>query len=246
MNDDEHKPQSARGSADPYAKKDDPEPTNIVFLSSPLLLPPSDMSPDEQKGYVKGWKSSISLINKKRPKAVVVCGKLDSTPKCWKFLARIRDSIPVIWNDGSSFYTFWLNGFQGLVLQASGFEDHNSSQMKWLQEQLEQSRMTKHRVFCFVDCDPKDLPQIVKKRLARGRVAALFGLSKSLDNYEDEVEYSANEKLEDDSSVKSTDSEEDDGDNSTMKVFGDILNGTRWITVEEMEDKWQSSFENVS
>ena len=81
MNDDEYKPQSARGSADPYAKKDDPEPTNIVFLSSPLLLPPPDLSTDEEKGYVKGWKSSISLINKKRPKAVVVCGKLDSTPK---------------------------------------------------------------------------------------------------------------------------------------------------------------------
>ena len=244
MNDDEYKPQSARGSADPYAKKDDPEPTNVVFLSSPLLLPSSDLSPDEEKQYVKGWKSTISQINKRRPKAVVVCGRLDSTPKVWKFIGRIRDSIPVVWQDGSCFYTFWLNGFQGLVLKSSDFEK-DSLQMKWLQEQMEQSSMAKHRAFCFVDCDPKDLPALVRKRLARGRVTALIGLSKSAENYEDEVEYRANERLEDDSSVKSTDSEEDEDENFTMKVFGNILNGFFSITVEETEEKWSTTFENT-
>ena len=105
--------------------------------------------------------------------------------------------------------------------------------------------MAKHRVFCFVDCDPKDLPALVLKRLARGRVTALIGLSKSAENYEDEVEYRANERLEDDSSVKSTDSEEDEDENFTMKMFGNILNGFFSITVEETEEKWSTIFENT-
>mmetsp|Transcript_10498 Transcript_10498/g.25354 ORF Transcript_10498/g.25354 Transcript_10498/m.25354 type:complete len:802 (-) Transcript_10498:28-2433(-) len=245
MNDDEYKPQSARGSADPYAKKDDPVPTPLAFLSSPLLLSTStDRSEEEEKKLIKGWKTSISHINKTRPKAVIVCGQLDSSPKIWKFLTRIRDSIPVIWNDGSSFYTFWLNGFQGVVLYSSGLQDRDGPQMLWLQEQMEQSRMAKHRVFCFCDCDPKDLPELVLKRLARGRVAALFGLSNS-ENYEDIIEYIANEKVEDDVSVKSTDSEEDKDDCATMQVFGNITNGMRMITVEETTDSWNTTFELI-
>jgi hypothetical protein len=184
------------------------------------------------------------MINKRRPKAVVVCGKLDSNPKCWKFLARIRDSIPVIWNDGCCYYTFWLNGFQGIVLQSSEFQNEDSLQMKWLQEQMEQSRMAKNRVFCFCDCDPKDLPTIVLKRLARGRVVALVGHSMGED-YKDVIEYRANEKLDDDSSVKSTESDEDDSDNAKMEILGSSTNGLRWITVEETDDKWYSTFEAV-
>jgi serine/threonine protein kinase len=245
MNDDECKPQSARGSADPYAKKDEPEATNLVYVSSPLLLPPpSGFPPEEEKQHNKGWKSCVAMINKRRPKAVVVCGKLDSNPKCWKFLARIRDSIPVIWNDGCCYYTFWLNGFQGIVLQSSEFQNEDSLQMKWLQEQMEQSRMAKNRVFCFCDCDPKDLPTIVLKRLARGRVVALVGHSKGED-YKDVIEYRANEKLDDDSSVKSTESEEDDSDNAKMEILGSSTNGLRWITIEETDDKWYSTFEAV-
>jgi len=245
MNDDEFKPQSARGSQDPYAKKDDPVPTRLAFLSSRLLLSlPADQSEDEIKNLIKGWKSSISHINKTRPKAVIVSGKLNSSPKVWKFLTRIRDSIPVIWNDGSSFFTFWLNGFQGIVIHSSGLKDAEGEQMLWLREQMEQSRMAKHRVFCFCDCDPKDLPELVVKRLARGRVVALFGLSNSED-YEDMVQYVANEKVEDDVSVKSTDSVEDNDDCASMQVFGNITNGMRMITVEEMKDTWNTTFESV-
>eukprot|EP00980_Cylindrotheca_fusiformis_P005339 scaffold1138_cov128-Cylindrotheca_fusiformis.AAC.21 len=245
MNDDEYKPQSARGSADPYAKKDDPEPTNLAFISSPLLSPPSDgFLPDEEKRHVKAWKSCVATINKTRPKAVIVCGNLDSNPKCWKFLARIRDSIPVIWNDGTCFYTFWMHGFQGIVLQASELQQENSLQMKWLREQMEQSRMAKHRVFCFCDCDPKDLPPMALKRLARGRVVALFGHAVRED-YKDIIEYRANEKLEDDSSVKSSDSKEDDNDNAKMEILGSRTSGLQWITVDEKNDRWRCSFESV-
>ena len=104
--------------------------------------------------------------------------------------------------------------------------------------------MTKHRVFCFCDCDPKDLPQLVLKRLARGRVAALFGLSNG-ENYEDIIEYNANEKVDDDVSVKSTDSEEDKDDCASMKLFGNITNGIRMITVEETMDSWNTTFELI-
>lgn len=246
MIDDQYKPQSARGSADPYAKKDDPLPTPLAFLSSPLLLSVStERSEEEEKKLIKGWKTSISHINKTRPKGVIVCGQLDSSPKIWKFLTRIRDSIPVMWNDGSSFYTFWLNGFQGIVLNLSSLQDRNGAQMLWLREQLEQARMAKHRVFCFCDCDPKDLPQLVLKRLARGRVAALFGLSNG-ENYEDIIEYEANEKVDDDVSVKSTDSEEDQDDCASMQVFGNISNGMRMITVEETIDSWKTTFESIA
>jgi hypothetical protein len=243
MNDDEYKPLSGRGSQDPYATKIEPEPTKIVMLTNPMLMGGEGVTPEQEKLYLKGWKNSIAIINKKRPKAVIVCAK-EIPPKFWKFLARIRDSIPVIWNDGSVYYSFWLNGFQGLTLQSSALKDENSTQMKWIREQMEQSRMAKPQLFCFCDCDPADLPPVVVKRLARGRTLALFGLSNSGKPLDYKVKYTANETLDDDTSVKSTDSKEDDDDNSTMRVFGTSMNGLRWITVEEKEE-WYSEFQVI-
>ena len=192
MNDDEYKPLSGRGSQDPYATKIEPEPTKIVMLTNPMLMGGEGVTPEQEKLYLKGWKNSIAVINKKRPKAVIVCAK-EIPPKFWKFLARIRDSIPVIWNDGTVYYSFWLNGFQGLILQSSDLKDENSTQMKWIREQMEQSRMAKPQLFCFCDCDPADLPPIVVKRLARGRSLALFGLSNSGKPLDYKVKYTANE-----------------------------------------------------
>jgi len=140
MNDDEYKPLTGRGSEDPYATKIEPEPTQIVVLTNPMLHGGKEVTPEQEKRYLKGWKNCIAVINKKRPKAVVVCARV-MPPKFWKFLARIRDSIHVLWNDGTVHYSFWLNGFQGLLLQSSGLRDENSSQMLWLREQMEQSRM---------------------------------------------------------------------------------------------------------
>ena len=242
MNDDEYKPLTGRGSADPYATKIEPEPTKIVMLTNPILVG-EPVTPEQEKQYLKGWKNSIAAINKKRPKAVIVCGKV-IPPKFWKFLARIRDSIPVLWNDGTVHYTFWLNGFQGLILQSSGLQNENSTQSKWLREQMEQSRMAKPQLFCFCDCDPGELPPIVTKRLARGRSLCLMGLSKTGQPVDYKVKYVANETIDDDTSVKSTDSEEDEGDHSTMRVYGTTMNGLRWITVDEQEE-WYSEFERI-
>mmetsp|Transcript_8292 Transcript_8292/g.16077 ORF Transcript_8292/g.16077 Transcript_8292/m.16077 type:complete len:925 (+) Transcript_8292:81-2855(+) len=245
MNDNEYKPLTGRGSADPYATKIEPEPTKIVVLTNPMLLGGKDITPEQEKRYLKGWKNCISIINKKRPKAVIVCAKV-IPPKFWKFLARIRDSIPVIWNDGSVHYSFWLNGFQGLILQSSELRDETSSHMLWLREQMEQARMSKQQLFCFCDCDPGDLSPMVQKRLARGRSLCLVGLSNTGNPIDCKIKYSANETLDDDdnTSVKSTESLEDEDDRATMRVYGTTMNGLRWITVDEQEE-WYSEFEAV-
>jgi serine/threonine protein kinase len=243
MNDDEGKPQSARGSADPYAKKDELEPTKLVHLTNPLLLSGEEGEMDEEmhKKFIKGWKKCIATINRARPKLVVTSGKVGA--KCRKFLSRVSDSIPVVLNDGSAFYSFWLNGFQGLVLQSSTLSE-GSPQVLWIREQLEQCRMAKHLLFCFVDCDPRDLEPIIVKRLARGRVLLLVGLSKD-EPFETKISYEANETVVgDDVSVKSTDSVEDDIDNFTMKVVGTKDNGLRCISVDEKEG-WNEVFESV-
>lgn len=243
MNDDEYKPLTARGSDDPYATKIEPEPTKIVMLTNPMLLGETKPTPEQEKQYLKGWKNSIAIINKKRPKAVIVCAQV-IPPKFWKFLARIRDSIPVLWNDGTVHYSFWLNSFQGLILQSSELQDENSSQMLWLREQLEQARMARSQLFCFCDCDPRDLSPIVQKRLTRGRTLCLMGLSKTGTPIDLEVTYTENETVDDDASVNSTNSEEDEDDRTTMRVYGTTTNGLRWITMDEKEE-WSSEFEAI-
>ena len=114
MNDDEYKPQTQRGSQDPYAKKEKPQPTNVFILRNPRLVDGQETTDDENKSWLKGWKNSIAVVNKQRPKIVVACAAT-IPPKYWKFLARVRDSIHVIWNDGSRFYSFWIHGFQGIA-----------------------------------------------------------------------------------------------------------------------------------
>lgn len=244
MNDDEYKPLSGRGSQDPYATKVEPEPTKIVMLTNPILvMEDGTFSPEDEKRYLKGWKNCIATINKKRPKAVIVCAKV-IPPKFWKFLARIRDSIQVLWNDGSVFYSFWLNGFQGIILNSSDLKTEDSLQMRWIRQEMEQSRMAKPQLFCFCNCDPADLPPLVIKRLARGRTLSLMGLSNSGQPLDYKLKYSPNETVDDNVSVKSTDSSEDDDDSCTMRVFGSSMNGLRWLTVDEKEE-WYSEFEVV-
>ena len=267
MNDEEYKVPSQRGSEDPYAVKVGPDPTKVVVLRNPMLggrgstEGGAGLCEEDEKNWLKGFKNSIAHINKCRPKVVVVTAQHLSA-KYWKFLARIRDSIPVVWNDGSVFYSFWLNGFQGLVIQKSGFGSDNSDdgsggvvdieetlEMKWLREQLEQARMAKHQVFAFCDCDPRDLPVLVLKRLARGRVLCLYGVtagSPAHDNVLDyTISYSPNERIvDDDVSVKSTDSKEEDEDAHVMRVLASNKNGMEWLTVDEKE-KWWTSFEEI-
>ena len=256
MNDNEYKPLTARGNEDPYAKKDDPVPMIMVHMTNPLLLPMKEegdgataVDDDTRKKYLKGWKKCIASINRSRPKLVVVSGNISD--KYRKFLSRVSDTIHVVLNDGSAFYTFWFGGFQGMVLQSKSLlqckslkELKNSPQVLWIRELMEQCRMSKHQLFCFVDCDPRDLPPYVVKVLARGHVLLLVGLSNTDEAFETTIAYHPNEKLDDakcddgddDASIKSTDSEEDKDDSFTMKVVGTKENAMRRIIVQEKGD----------
>lgn len=116
-------------------------------------------------------------------------------------------------------------------------------QTAWLGEQLEQSRMSKHHVFVFVDCDPRQLPGSLLKRLARGKALCILGLA--LDKgFSMKVAYEADDGSDDDS-VRSTDSDEDASYSHTASVMGTHDNGLRWITFKEGEGEWQSHFTSI-
>jgi hypothetical protein len=244
MNDDQGKAPNATMN-DPYAKPIASDPIRIVYVTNPLLVKEINQACDEatRKAYMKLFKKCIANINRSRPKMVVVTGFVDE--QCRKLLARISESIPVVAHDGSAFFTFWLTGVQCIAIQSSHVSE-DSAQMGWLQEQLEQVRMSKHPFFLFCDTDPRDLPSVLLKRLARGRALCLVGVSKDITSFETVVEYTCNEPSDDDdASIRSTDSEEDDKDNFTMKMQGSQENGLRWITVHEEPDNWDIEFKLV-
>jgi 3-methyladenine DNA glycosylase Tag len=72
-----------------------------------------------------------------------------------------------------------------------------------------------------------------------------MGLSKTTGEMIDyKLAYEPNETVDDDTSVKSNDSVEDEQDAFTMRVLGTSENGLRWLTVDEKEP-WSTSFEAV-
>lgn len=242
MNDDQGKPPKAM-MHDQYAEPIEADPIQIVYVSNPLLVKEVNESCDEatRKSYTKLLKKCIANINRSRPKLVVVSGFIDD--KIRKILARVSESIPVVVHNGSAFFTFWFTGVQCIAVRSSETTE-DSSQMVWLREQLEQVRMSKHPLFLFSDQDPRDLPAILLKRLARGRALSLMGVSKDETDYDEEIPYGANETV-DDASVKSTDSVEDDKDEFTMKVQCTQENGLRWIAVDEEPDNWDATFKAI-
>lgn len=218
---------------DPYSDPKPIDPFDIVQITNPLLLKGfADNCADEtRKAYTKQFKKCISQVNRSRPKLVVVSGNLSTQLR--KLLARINDSIPVIVIDGSNFFSFWFNGIECIALQSSDISE-DGKQMRWLREELEQCRMARYQLFAFVDTDPRGLPQRLLKRLARGKVQAVFGPSNEGEEFEKIVAYQPNEVV-DDASIKSTDSDEDENDEHIMKLMGTNQNGVRCITVADRE-----------
>ena len=104
--------------------------------------------------------------------------------------------------------------------------------------------MAKYHMFAFVDCDPQQLCQLLSKRLARGKVHLLSGVSQDEQCLHARVSYESNEQL-DDLSIKSTDSSEEDSDNHVMQVVASSENGLRFITVLDRET-WRTKFISVS
>lgn len=244
MTDDQGKPPSAVNNNDPYATPEKVEPLKIAYVNMSLT---SDLTDEVRKQRLKVLKKCIATINRSRPKLVVATGSIDESGK--KTLAKVSESIPVIMGDGSTFFTFWHSGVQGVVLREKDFSaasgaDVKGDQFRWLREQMEQCRLMKQRLFVFVGSDARDLPKFLLKRLSRGKVACLFGPSKDDMCFQDVVSYQANEN-NDDASVRSTDSDEDDADNHTMELVGCKVNGIQWITVEDGGD-WEKEFTTMA
>lgn len=178
-----------------------PEPLDFVQICSPLLTTTTAESGDDaeqRKAQVKLFRKCIARINKVRPKLVIVSASVTVDDSCRKLLARINESIPVVFHEtkttdsqenDETFCTFWMSGVQGLMLSyrlavaqsslaSPRTMDLQKEQMDWLREQLELSQTSKHCLFCFVN-GPVQLgfPLLLLKKLARGRTLALFGPS---------------------------------------------------------------------
>ena len=198
-------------------------PIRYMHVSNPLFDEEVNLScsVEERKGHISTLKESLKKVNRIRPKVVVASGYLDD--ECRKFMGKVNESIPVALNDGSSFYAFWSRGGQGLVLRTSDFVGVDSSiaqkceQVQWLRQELEQSRMTRHHVFAFVDCSPMKLPTWLLKLLTKGRVLCLFGPHSNSSAIEEKFMYSDEGGLKcddsdsnDDNSLSSLESDEED------------------------------------
>lgn len=245
MNDDEGKPPKARMN-DQYATPVAVEEITVTQITNPLFVESLNKSATEEtrKLWVKLLKRCIATINRTRPRLVVASGYVDD--KCRKLLARVSDSIPVVVHDGSAFFSFWFMGMQCMALQCKADANkEDSEQTIWLREQLEQVRLSKHPLFVFCNGDPLDLPTMVLKRLARGRTLGLYGVTEK-EAFATQISYQANEKVNDNVSVQSDESDEDnERDSFMMKVKASHENGLRTITVDEEPDKWMEQFQRV-
>lgn len=240
---------------DPYATPIKVEPVKIAVISNPLFCTGKKevFNEETRKRHKKDLKKAIAAVNRMRPKMVIVNGALEESKK---LLARLSDSIPVVANDGTdAFYSAWYWSVQCITISAAPAQmtSNSTPQMRWLREELEASRMSKHPLFVFTDGDPRDLPDFVQKRIARGRTGALIGHCRNSEgpSFLDRLKY--NHKLDgkvskgkdgdaDNTSIRSTDSDDEDMDDHATKIMGSRESAVRWITVEESGD-WKQELE---
>ena len=71
-----------------------------------------------------------------------------------------------------------------------------------------------------------------------------MGLSNTGNPIDFKVKYREKQVLDDDTSVKSTDSVEDEDGRAIMRVYVTTMNGLRWITIDEKEE-YYSEFESI-
>jgi len=168
-------------------------------------------------------------------------------------MGKINESIPVAINDGSCFFSTWTCGAQGLFLRSGDFLSKSdwkgSDQMMWLKECLEQSKLTQHHVFVFVDCDPRLLPEDLLQRLHRGRALCIFGPSGEKDGVSHESKYDyqpesaeavanaddgdEDKKCDDGDDDKSESSSTGNDPNHEMLLVGSGKSQLRILTLEE-------------
>jgi len=126
-------------------------------------------------------KTIVRVINRKRPKFVVITGKVSEEAKM--IIAKISETISFILADGSDFYTFYCGGCQGivvngeLIIDPSVDPEKSAEQSKFISQELEQSRMCQHHTFVFTDVDTRRLPEAFTEKVAKSRVCAILGPS---------------------------------------------------------------------
>ena len=123
-----------------------------------------------------------------------------------------------------------------------------SDQMLWLKEILEQSKLTQHHVFAFVDCDPKHLPEALLLRLHRGKTLCIFGPSGEKDAFYESVykcqpepaaisQTNSNEEGNgDDNDVNSEASSTGNDPEHDMRLVGSGKSQLRILTLDEYSD----------
>ncbi len=199
-------------------------PILFMHISNPLFIKDVNLkcSEEERKGHIAELKESLKAVNRTRPKVVIASGYLDED--CRKLLGKVNESIPVVLNDGESFFATWSCGGQCLVLRTSDFVNVEDSaaqkceQMQWLKEQLEQNEMTRHHSFAFADCNPEELPKWLLNRLAKGRVSCLFGLSNENQSFA-ETKFVYTKPL----SKNNEDGEDEDSDDASQSSAGSAV-----------------------
>ncbi len=225
-------------------------PIQYIHVNNPLFDKETNLAcnEEERKSHISALKNSLKQVNRTRPKVVVASGYLDE--ECRKFMGKVNESIPVALNDGSAFYAFWCHGGQGLVLRSQDFINVDSNiarkceQAIWLKQQLEQSKLTQHHTFVFVDCDPDKLPEWLIDRFAEGKVLCLFGINSDAIVKERECVWSNKEQTENDDSEHDADTNDDeaslsslesgaDNDEHTMKIIGRGDGSMRCVQLEE-------------
>jgi len=230
-------------------------PIQIFYVGSPLFIEEINLgctNEELRKRWVSELKENLRLVNRKRPKAVVATGYIDDT--CRKLLGKVNETIPVIVNGESSFFSFWVCGAQGIVLDTCEFLDdkvesteaQNSVQMIWLREHLEQSKVTHHHLFIFVDCDHNKLPSWLLQKILKGGTLCLFSNCSIDENAPNEIEYTDTPEdadIDDDMTVSSDESESNEckqeKKDSTMKIFQMSDSSVLCITVED-DGIWKS------
>lgn len=227
-------------------------PIRYIHVTNPLFCKSvnENCKKEERDIFISQLKESLRTVNKTRPKIVVASGHIDE--QCRKIMGKVNESIPVALNDQASFFSFWSCGGQGLMIRSKDIlEVHyktarESEQMLWLKQELEQSRMTRHHQFAFVDCDPNMLPDWFLRFLLKGRVLCLFGIT-SGENYEHEFVLSQSFDKDstpssDDVSVTSSDSDTIENEHFCMRIVGRGDSSLKCINLEEY-GAW--NFENI-
>lgn len=229
-------------------------PIRYMHVSNPLFDKGVNMScsDDERTKHISALKESLKMVNRMRPKIVVVSGYLDD--ECRKLVGKVNESIPVALNDGASFYSFWSCGGQGLVLRSSDFKNveakiaQNREQAMWLKQELEQSRMTRHHVFAFVDCNPDQLPSWLIRLLTKGRTLCLFGINDKASVIDKVTTYSPREVNDsfdgNDSDDDSVSSLESDIENEEYKMRV-IIRGDASLRCWQLEEYGEWEFQNT-